>query len=270
MRPAYSWQFDEQHLRPAPQLLPTTISPEWAWGNSTGAGVKVAVVDSGVDAAHPAVGPLAGGVAVEYDPQSANGVRYDEGPHDDLFGHGTGCAGIIRSLAPEAEIYSIRVLGSRLTGKGFVFAAGLRWAIEHGIHVANLSLSTSNRAHFAAFHRLVDTAVHRQIMVVSAMNNWPGRSYPSEFSGVFSVAAHDGRDPYHIDYNPDPPAEWGAPGIDIKVADLNQSNVRATGNSFAAPHITGLIAKILGKHKGLTVFQMKAVLQAIAQSAPQL
>ena len=267
MKPAYTWQFDPDHLEHVPVDLPAAITPEWAWGGSTGAGVKVAIVDSGVDPDHPWVGPIADGVAVEYDPELAARVRYDEGPHEDLYGHGTACAAIVRSTARDAQIYSIRVLGSRLSGKGFVFAAGLQWAIDHGAQVVNLSLSTPNRSHFAAFHRLVDEAVHRRIMVVSAMNNWPGRSYPSEFSGVFSVAAHEGTDPYVFDVNPNPPAEWGAPGIDLEVASLGGSTIRATGNSFASPHIAGLIAKILAKHPGLTVFQMKVVLQALARNA---
>ena len=66
----------------------------------------------------------------------------DTGPHDDLYGHGTACAAIIRGAAPRAEIMSVRVLGDRLTGKGFVFAEGLRWAVAHGARVINLSLST--------------------------------------------------------------------------------------------------------------------------------
>jgi subtilisin len=267
VKPAYAWQFDNAHLAHVPPMLPASISPEWAWGGSTGTGVKVGIVDSGVDGAHPWVGSVAGGVAVEYDRHSPTGVRYDEGPHEDLFGHGTACAAIVRKACQDADIYSIRVLGKQLSGKGFVFAAGLRWALDHGIQVVNLSLSTPNRTHFAAFHRLIDEAVHQRVMVVSAMNNWPGRSYPSEFSGVFSVAAHDGTDPFALDFNPNPPAEWGAPGIDIEIAGLDGSTMRATGNSFAAPHITGLITRILAKHPGLTVFQMKAVLQALAANA---
>jgi subtilisin family serine protease len=267
VKPAYTWQFDPGHLESVPVDLPVEITPEWAWGGSRGSGVKVAIVDSGVDPGHPWVGSVAGGVAVEYDPELSARVRFDEGPHEDLFGHGTACAAIVRQAARDADIYSIRVLGSQLSGKGFVFAAGLQWAVDHGIQVVNLSLSTPNRSHFAAFHRLVDEAVRRRIMVVSAMNNWPGRSYPSEFSGVFSVAAHEGTDPYVFDINPNPPAEWGAPGIDLEVASLDGSTIRATGNSFAAPHMAGLIAKILGKHPDLTVFQMKVVLQALARNA---
>jgi hypothetical protein len=88
------------------------------------------------------------------------------------------------------------VLGERLTGKGFVFAAGVRWAVEHGMHVANLSLSTGARAHFGRFHELVDLAYFRRTMLVSAIANVSGPSFPSEFAGVFSVAATEGTDPF--------------------------------------------------------------------------
>lgn len=269
MKPARAWQFEPGHLPEVTVDLPATITPEWAWEGSTGAGIKVAIVDSGVDPEHPLVGGIAGGVAVEYDPDSPSGVRLDEGSHEDLYGHGTGCAAIVRKAAPDAQIYSVRVLGSKLTGKGFVFAAGLKWAIERGMQVVNMSLSTPNKAHYAVFHRLVDEAVRRGVMVVCAMNNWPGRSYPSEFSGVFSVASHAGTEPLAFDFNPSPPAEWGAPGIDLNVATLNGAMMRASGNSFAAPHIAGVIAKILAKHPDLNVFQMKTVLQALARNARQ-
>jgi len=267
MKPAWAWQFERPHLRPVEIDLPHDISPGWAWEGSTGAGVKVAIVDSGVDAAHPAVGDVQGGVAVEYDPSLPSGVRLIEGSHEDLFGHGTACAGIIRVVAPDVELYSIRVLGKSLKGRGFVFAAGLRWAIDRGMQVVNLSLSTGGRRNFAPLHELVDRASFAGVMLVSAISNTPGRSYPSEFASVFSVASHEGTDPYVFDYNPRPPAEWGAPGIDLRVPWLDGKTITATGNSFAAPHIAGLIAKILGKHPGLTTFQMKTVLQALARNA---
>jgi subtilisin len=260
--PAWSWQFAGGQLETV-EALPVDgpITREWAWGGATGAGVRVAVVDSGVDGSHPAVGGVNGGVVVERDGTIV------EGPHEDLFGHGTACAGIIRAIAPECEIYSVRVLGKRLSGRGTAFAAGLQWAIEAGMNVVNLSLSTGRPAYFALFHRIADAAYFAGTVLVSAVNNVPAPSYPSEFASVLSVAARDGTDPFSFDYNPHPPVEFGAPGVDLEVAWLGGRTVRATGNSFAAPQVSGLVALLLSKHPGLTPFQVKTVLHALAANA---
>jgi subtilisin family serine protease len=266
-KPAWSEQFEPETLKPAPLFpLATPITRDWAWGDATGAGVKVAVIDSGIDATHPAVGHVEGGAVIEYD-EETDEVNVIEGPHEDLFGHGTACAGIIREVAPECELYSIRVLGERLTGKSVVFAAGLRWAIDNGIQVANMSLSTSKRDFFDTFHELADDAYFHNMMLVSAINNVKARSYPSEYSSVFSVAAHERQDPFGLDYNPAPPVEFGAPGMRVRVAWTEGRYMPMTGNSFAAPHIAGLIARILSKHPGLTPFQVKTILAAAADNA---
>lgn len=264
-QPAWAEPFAPDRLGPVAATLP--ITADWAWGGSDGAGVKVAVVDSGVDPLHPRVGPISGGVALEYDADAADRVRVVEGPHEDLFGHGTACAGVIRGLAPACEIYSVRVLGARLTGKGLVFAAGLRWAIEHGMDVINLSLSTSRRDHYDLFHEIADDAYFRGAVLVSAASNMPGASYPSLYSSVVSVAARPGGTGSGFVYNPEPPVEFGAAGIDVDVAWLDGSTITATGNSFAAPVLTGHVARILSKHPGLTPFQVKAVLHAAADNA---
>jgi subtilisin family serine protease len=263
--PAWSEAFTADRLAPA-RPLGVPISREWAWGGSTGRGVKVAVIDSGVDGAHPRVGGVDGGVSLEYDPDSPDGVRVEEGPHEDLFGHGTACAAVIRGLAPECEIYSVRVLGRRLTGKGLVFAAGLQWAIDAGMDVVNLSLSTSRREHYALFHELADAAYFHRVLLVCAVNNSPAESYPSLYSSVCSVAARP-ETGEGFSYNPDPPVEFGAAGVDVDVAWLDGGSIVATGNSFAAPVIAGYAARILGKHPGLTPFQVKTVLQATADNA---
>jgi len=261
MRPAWSWQFEQANAAPQVLRIPGPITREWAWGDSTGAGVRVAVIDSGIDASHPAVGPLAGAVAVEV---SQEKVQLVEGEHEDLFGHGTACAGLIRRAAPDAELYSVRVLGSTLSGTGAALLAGFRWALDHDIQVINLSLSTRRREHYAALHELVDRAYFRNTMLVAAVNNVPAASYPSEFSSVFSVAACSGDGPFVLRYNPSPPVEWGAPGIAVEVPWLGGGTVTATGNSFAAAHVSGLIARILGKHPNATPFQVKTILHATA------
>jgi subtilisin family serine protease len=252
-------------LRPVPRIdLP--IDKNWAWGGASGAGVTVAVVDSGVDAAHPAVGAVDRAIALRWDRQ-AEEVTSVEGPHQDLFGHGTACAGIIQRTAPEAAIWSVRVLGSRLTGKGVVFAAGLRWAISQGARVVNLSLSTGREDYFGLFHEIADEAAFADVVLVCAANNVPAPTYPAQFSSVISVAAHDGHDPFALDANPAPPTDFGAPGIDIRVPWLSGSTIVSTGNSFAAPHVTGLVARLLSKHPHLKPYEVKTVLRAVASNA---
>lgn len=266
LRPAGSERFAPGVLRPV-RPLPVGITRDWAWGGSTGAGVDVAVVDSGIEDGHPLVGRVDSAVALTPDPAAPDGVRVVEGPHDDLFGHGTACAGIIRQLAPDCRLHSVRVLGDRLTARGPVFAAGLRWALDQGFAVVNLSLSTGKEDYHGLFHDLADEAYFRGVALVCAVSNAPVASYPSQYAAVLSVAAHGGRDPEGFDYNPDPPVELGAPGIDVEVAWRGGGTLRATGNSFAAPHVAGLVARVLSKHPGLTPFQLKTVLHAVADNA---
>lgn len=247
-----------------PFPAPSPMTRDWAWAGSTGAGVRVAVIDSGIDAAHPEIGTLSGGIAVEADHDSAGGVRLVEGPHEDLFGHGTACAGIIRRLAPDAQLFSVRVLGKSLKGTGTALIAGLRWALDHDMDVINLSLSTRKREHYAALHDLADDAYFGNTMLVAAVNNVPATSYPAEYSSVFSVGACITDDPAGVLYNPSPPVEFGAAGIAVEVPWLGGGTITTSGNSFAAAHISGLLARILGKHPGLTPFQVKTVLHAVS------
>lgn len=240
------------------------ISREWAWGGSTGAGVRVGIVDSGLEADHPRLaGRVVQSVAVELVDGDCRVVPDESG---DLYGHATACGGIILGLAPDVELVSIRVLGADLRGKGTAFAAGLEWAIEQGINVLNLSLSSKSEALFPVFHDLVDRAYFRGVVLVSAANNVPAASYPSLFASVFSVAAHGEPDPLRLYYNPTPPVEFGAWGVDVPIAWKDGGSTVATGNSFAAPHVAGMVALILSKHPGLTPFEVKAVLAAVADN----
>jgi subtilisin family serine protease len=239
---------------------------EWAWAGATGRGATVAIIDSGVEGDHPAVhGRLIESVAVEIIDGEAKVVPDDTS--GDLFGHGTACAGIIVGLAPEVEIVSVRVLGADLKGKGMAFAAGLDWAVKRGVQAVNLSLSSKSESLYGLFHELADEAYFSNVVLVSAANNVPGPSYPSLFSSVISVAAHGEPDPWRYYYNPSPPVEFGAWGVDVPVAWKDGSGTVATGNSFAAPHIAGLVALLLGKHPGLTPFEVKAILATLADNS---
>lgn len=243
------------------------ITREWAYGDASGRGVRVAIIDSGVDGDHPRVGGVAEYVAVTLDPDEPDGVRFEASEHADLYGHGTACAGIIRDLAPEVELISVRVLGTNLKGSALAFAHGLAWCLDNGVQVANLSLSTTNERYFETFHDLVDQASFARLLLVSAMANERKRTIPSEFAGVFSVACGPGSDRERMWCNPASPAEWGACGVDVDIAWSGGTTIRATGNSFAAPVIAGHLARIVGAHPGITPWQARTTLAALAVNA---
>ncbi len=263
--PAWSEPFVGERRAALARRLPLgRMDRELAWGGADGSGVTVAIIDSGVEREHPAVGGmLRRSMLVELDEEGEARVSEDSEARD-VVGHGTACAGIIHSLAPGAEILSVRVLGPDNRGKGAVFAAGLEWAIDAGAGVVNLSLSSKSDAMFGIFHELADAAYFANVLLVSAANNVPGPSYPSLFAAVVSVAAHDLPDPEAFFYNPAPPVEFGARGVDVEVAWRNGARMIATGNSFAAPHIAGLATRIRSKHPSLTPFELKTILAATA------
>ena len=242
----------------------------WALGGTDGTGVTVAIIDSGVERDHPAVGgKLVRSVRVELaaDPDD-DPVVVDDPEALDVVGHGTACAGIIHEIAPGADLVSVRVLGPDNRGKGIVFAAGLDWAIEQGATVVNLSLSSKSEALFGLFHDLADQAYFANVLLVCAANNVPGNSYPSLFASVVSVAAHDLADASAWFYNPDPPVEFGAYGVDVNVAWRDGGRMIVTGNSFAAPHMAGYAALVRANHPGASPFEVKAILAATASEPP--
>ncbi len=265
--PAWSEPFVGDRRAELDRMVPVVgLDREAAFGGTDGTGVTVAIVDSGVERDHPAVGgKLVASVRVE--PGDDEPVVLDDPDAIDVVGHGTACAGIIHALAPGADIISIRVLGPDNRGKGTIFAAGLEWAIAHGATVVNLSLSSKSDALFGVFHELADQAYFANVLLVSAANNVPGASYPSLFSSVVSVAAHDVADPWTWYYNPRPPVEFGACGVDVEVAWKDGGRIAATGNSFAAPHIAGIAALIRAKHPTATPFEVKAILAATSNGA---
>jgi subtilisin family serine protease len=261
--PAWADAFAAGHRDGLLRTLPfEAVDRSWAFGDGDGAGVTVAVIDSGVERGHPAIG----GALVESVRTELRGEEADVVPDDgtDSVGHGTACAGIIHALAPAASLVSVRVLGADNRGKGLAFAAGLEWAIRRGASVVNLSLSSRSEALYATFHELADRAYFANCLLVCAANNVAVASYPSLFAAVVSVAAHDVRDPGTWFYNPHPPVEFGAYGLDVDVAWRDGGRIVATGNSFAAPHIAGYAARIRSAHPSSTPFEVKTILAATA------
>jgi subtilisin len=244
--------------------LPPVLDRKWAFAGSTGEGVRVCVLDSGIEEDHPRVGELQGAVAVSLDDSGAAIVRPDD--EGDTSGHGTACASIIRAIAPGCELHSCRVVSGGFKGSGSVLLAGLAWAIEQRFDVINLSLSTTKKELAAALHELADAAYFQRTIVVASAHNLPIESFPWRFSSVISVGSHEQPDPMILYYNPAPPVEFYARGVDVDVAWLGGTTVRSTGNSFATPHVSGLCALVLSKHPELTPFQLKSVLALIADN----
>ena len=264
LRPAWSLPAGASADITHPVEWPGEITRKWAWGDSTGKGVRVCILDSGVDADHPHVGVVQQAVAVSLGPDGEAVIADDT--EGDLCGHGTACAGIVRALAPDCELTSVRVLGAGFTGSGEILLAGLRWAVEQGFDVVNMSLSTTKRQFAGILHELTDRAYFQRTVLVASAHNMPVESYPWRFSSVISVGSHEEPDPLDFFYNPSPPVEFFARGVDVEVAWLGGGRLVCTGNSFATPHMSGICALVLSKHPELTPFQLKSVLYLTANN----
>ncbi len=260
--PAWSLPKDAVGRISLPGHWPDRVTREWAWGGSTGKGARVCILDSGVEASHPLVGGLDGAEAISFGENE--GLIVTKDAEGDLSGHGTACAGIVRSLAPECSLSSVRVLGAGYTGTGGVLLAGLRYAVEQGFDVINMSLSTTKKPFAGVLHELADSAYFQRTVLVASAHNMPVESYPWRFSSVISVGSHEESDPLTFFYNPTPPVEFFGRGVNVEVPWRGGRVVTVSGNSFATPHLSGICALVLAKHPELTPFQLKSVLYLTA------
>lgn len=241
---------------------PSPVTRDVAWGDANGRGVRVCIVDSGVEVGHPRVGPVEASYAVQEQSDGSFAVINTE--HGDVSGHGTACASVVRSVAPACEIHSVRVLSHGMSGSGAALLAGLRWAITQAFDVVNLSLSTTRHKFVEELRALTDDAFFNKTVLVASAHNLPVESFPWRFSSVVSVGSHDTGDPGQFFYNPAPPVEFFAHGVNVEVAWPGGGTKRCTGNSFATPHIAGYCAMILSAHPELTAFQVKNLLYLTA------
>ena len=234
------------------------------WQSCTGKGVSVAIIDSGVDESHQ---ELKGRVGAFYEAEK-DGTRvvFRKCEPGDSAGHGTACAGIILKIAPNAEISSIKVLGSEGVGDGNAFLSGLEFAINQRFRIINLSLGTTKPQFFAPLHDLLDRAYHAGCIVVAAANNLPQPSFPSVFSSsLISVRKSAESNPFKFTFSFGEVIELQAPGINVRTTWVNNSHKTLTGNSFACPHISGLLALLIERYPDMTPFQAKSALFTIAK-----
>jgi subtilisin family serine protease len=240
------------------------ITPDALWKGRTGRGVRIGVVDSGIDETHPA---LKGKVKAAVEAVSEGGrVTFRPSKTGDAAGHGTACAGIITTVAPDAELYSIKVLGANASGSGEMFLAGLDYAIKQRLQIINLSLGTTKPQYHGPLHDLLDRAYHAGCIVVAAANNLPQPSFPSIFSSsLVSVVKDDRQDPFNFGYRYGEVIEIVAPGVQVRTTWPGGGYRQLTGNSFACPQIVGIIARIMEAHPTLTPFHIKTILYTIAR-----
>jgi subtilisin family serine protease len=260
--PAWSLPKDAVDRIALPGQWPERVTREWALGGSTGKGARVCILDSGVEAGHPLVGDLESAVVISIGENEE--VIAEEDTEGDVSGHGTACAGIVRTLAPECSISSVRVLGSTFTGSGSILLGGLRYAVEQGFDVINMSLSTTKKPFASVLHELADSAYFKRTVLVASAHNMPVESYPWRFSSVISVGSHEEDDPLAFFANPNPPVEFFGRGVNVEVPWLGGRSLKVSGNSFATPHLSAICALILAKHPELTPFQLKSVLYLTA------
>ncbi|WOX25396.1 type VII secretion-associated serine protease mycosin [Streptomyces solicathayae] len=260
-----------------------------AWRTTKGRGITVAVLDTGVDATHP---DLAGNVLAGNDLVGFGARRGDRA----WARHGTAMAGIIAGhghgpgrqdgvlgIAPQARILPVRVIlegtdksrAKARTTRGSALAQGIRWAVDHGADVINLSLGDdSESAHpDAGEDSAVQYALARGVVVVASAGNGGDKgdhiSYPAAYPGVIAVTAVDMYGT-HASFST---SRWyatvSAPGVDVVIADPDRRYYEGWGTSAAAAFVSGAAALVRAAHPDLTPAQVKQLLVDTARDRPK-
>ena len=264
--PAWSLPAEAVERIRVPVTLPEQVTREWAWGGSTGAGVRVCILDSGIELDHPLVGRVDHSVAVVRNEEGELEVR--RGPRGRPVRPRHGLRGD-RALARARRRAHERPRPRRgLHRRRRDAAARARVGDRAGVRGhEHEPFDDPKRKYVERLHELADHAYFKRGLLVASAHNMPVESFPWRFASVISVGSHEESDPLTFYYNPSPPVEFFARGLDLDVAWLGGGTLRCTGNSFATPHIAGICALILGKHPDLTPFQLKSVLHLTASNA---
>jgi len=220
------------------------INAELVHPNNKGAGVKVAIIDTGINPDHPDLN-VQGGVSC---------VSYTTSYNDD-HGHGTHVAGIVAALdnsigvigvAPEAALYAVKVLDSAGSGNWSDVIEGIEWAIDNGMQVINMSLGGLTGS--TALGTACNDAWNAGIVVVAAAGNNDAAGtvlYPALYDSVIAVAATDSTDTRAGFSDTGPKVELAAPGVNIYSTYKGGSYATMSGTSMASPHVAGVAALVI-------------------------
>src|SRR5205814_4366330 len=211
----------------------------------TGKAVRIAVIDSGVEIDHPA---LPGLTLVDDLHVIDAGFRIEVKPGGgtDIYGHGTAVTGVIRRIAPDAQIGSIRVLGANLGSRTVIIREGVRQATDRGYHILNCSFGCGLAEHIFQYKDWIDEAYLKGIHIVSACNNFDFSKpeWPGYFPTVLTVNMARCEDEQTLFYKPGHLVEFAARGVNVMLPWNHQSQKEVTGSSFAAPVVSGLLARL--------------------------
>ena len=252
---------------PLAQTLPwgvDRIDAELAWSTSTGAGVKVAVVDTGIDMDHPdLVANLKGG----FNAIAVKGRYKDPNDFDDDHGHGSHCAGIIAAVdndigvvgvAPEAWLYGVKVLAKNGSGQTSDCIEGIEWCTDNGMDV--ISMSWGSTSYDQALADTCAAAWAAGAVLVGAAGNSGVESpdlYPAGYSSVMAISATDSSDNIASFSNYGSEIELGAPGVYIYSCYKEGGYVTMSGTSMACPHVSGVAALVLAAFPSYTNDQVR-------------
>lgn len=241
----------------------------------TGAGIKIAILDSGIDYNHPDLKDnYKGGYNFAY----GNNDPYDDSLNSYTpSGHGTHVAGIIAAInngtgvvgvAPEASLYAIKVLDAGLSGDVSNIISGIEWAITNNMQIINMSIGSSIFSQ--ALKDACDKAAQSGIVLVASAGNYnnPYIEYPAAFDSVIAVAASTATDTRPL-YNFGPEMELTAPGINIKSTIPGGSYKVMSGTSQASPHVAGAAAILMAKQiaEGKTSLQAAINVRSLLDSS---
>ncbi|MFI9647856.1 type VII secretion-associated serine protease mycosin [Streptomyces sp. NPDC052040] len=241
------------------------ISAEDVWAESQGAGITVAVVDSGVDSSHP---DLTGQVLEGKDFTNGGDAQKDVIGHGTEMaaiiaghGHGAGNSSGVVGLAPKAKILPLRTLRTRNdSNSDETWSAAVRYAVDHGAQVINLSFASESGKTLSSGRDAIAYAEDHDVIVVAGSGNdgFSAVSDPAALPGVVSVGAVDRNANLWGDSNKGKGLALTAPGADIVGADPTQSNGYGVGSgtSDATAFVSGAAALVRAKFPNLTAGQV--------------
>ncbi|HUJ39442.1 MAG TPA: S8 family serine peptidase [Candidatus Acidoferrales bacterium] len=243
---------------------PDLTEAKRALAEGSGHGIRVAVLDSGVEAGHPRLGiKLVDDLAVVAEHRRLHVVK---GGEKDSFGHGTAVAGVIHEIAPEARIGSIRVLGHDNTSRTSIIGRAAEEALDRDYQIINCSFGCGVEQQVLDYKSWVDAAYLKGVHVVAACDNidFSKTEWPAYFPSVVAVNMADTKDGEVFFRQRDTLVEFSARGVDVTVAWAGGGEKVVTGSSFAAPRLAGMLARLLSVFPELSPLEAKAILQKLA------